>query len=101
MTMVVYTGLRGNVEMRTSKKSLQQIAISEFKAKCLALLEEVQKTKIPLRVTRRGKPIADVIPAAPETEERNWLGSMSGTIEIRGDAVSPVIEIHDIEALKS
>ena len=87
--------------MQTSKKSIHVIAISEFKAKCLALLEEVNKTKIPLRVTRRGKAIADVIPATPETEEGNWLGSMSGSIEIVGDTVSPVIEIHDIEALKN
>jgi len=87
--------------VRTTKKSMPQIAISEFKAKCLALLEEVQKTKIPLRVTRRGKAIADVIPAASDVEERNWIGSMSGTLEIKGDTVSPVIEIHDIEVLKS
>jgi len=87
--------------MPTSKKSIHVIAISEFKAKCLALLEEVNKTKVPLRVTRRGKAIADVVPAAPEREERNWLGSMSGSIEITGDTVSPVIEIHDIEALKN
>lgn len=84
-----------------SKKSIHEIAISEFKAKCLALLEEVNKTKIPLRVTRRGKAIADVIPAAPDTEERNWLGSMSDSIEITGDIVSPVIEIQEIEALKN
>jgi prevent-host-death family protein len=86
--------------MHTKKKPIHRIAISEFKAKCLALLEEVQKTKIPLRVTRRGKAIADVIPAAPETEERDWLGSMSGSIEITGDTISPVIEIHALEALK-
>ena len=44
------------------KKPIREIAISEFKAKCLSLLEEVNKTKTPLRVTRRGKLIADVIP---------------------------------------
>ena len=87
--------------MQTRKKSIHRIAISEFKAKCLALLEEVQKTNIPLRVTRRGKAIADVIPAAPEADERDWLGSMSESIEITGDIISPVIEIDDIEALKN
>ncbi len=87
--------------MQVSKKSVHVIAISEFKAKCLALLEEVNKTKIPLRVTRRGKAIADVIPAAPETDESNWLGSGSDSIEIMGDIVAPVIELHDIEALKT
>ena len=86
---------------KTNKKPIQEIAISEFKAKCLSLLEEVSKTKTPLRVTRRGKPLADVIPASPEAEERSWIGSMSGRIDIVGDIVSPVIEIEDIEALKN
>jgi len=83
------------------KKSMQEVAISEFKAKCLSLLEEVSKTRTPLRVTRRGKAIADVIPASSETEERDWIGSMSDTIEIVGDIVSPVIDVKTIEALKN
>lgn len=86
---------------KTHKKPIQEIAISEFKAKCLSLLEQVNKTKTPLRVTRRGKPLADVIPASPEAEERSWIGSMSGSIDIVGDIVSPVIEIEAIEALKN
>ena len=86
---------------KTNKKPIQEIAISEFKAKCLSLLEEVSKTKTPLRVTRRGKPLADVIPASPEAEERSWIGSMSGTIDLVGDIVSPVIEIESIESLKN
>ena len=87
--------------MRAGRKAIQEIAISEFKAKCLSLLEEVDKTKVPLRVTKRGKAIAHVIPASPEPEERDWLGSMSGTTEITGDIVSPVIEIQEIEALRN
>ena len=83
-----------------SKKSIHEIAISEFKAKCLALLEQVNKTKTPLRVTRRGKAVADVVPPSPDSEERDWIGSLSGSLEIRGDIVSPVIEIQEIEALK-
>ena len=79
-------------------KGMDEIAISEFKAKCLSLLEQVNKTKKPLRVTRRGKPIADVVPPA-ETPKRHWLGSMAGTFEITGDIISPVIDLEDIEAL--
>jgi prevent-host-death family protein len=86
---------------KANKNPIQEIAISEFKAKCLSLLEEVSKTKTPLRVTRRGKALADVIPVPPETDERSWIGSMSGSIDIVGDIVSPVIEIDDIEALKN
>ncbi|MFZ0978115.1 MAG: type II toxin-antitoxin system prevent-host-death family antitoxin [Candidatus Acidiferrales bacterium] len=83
------------------KSSIQEVAISEFKAKCLSLLEQVSKTRTPLRVTRRGKAIADVIPASSETEERSWIGSMSDSVEINGDIVSPVIDTETIEALKN
>ncbi len=83
-----------------SKKSMHEVAISEFKAKCLSLLEQVNKTKTPLRVTRRGKPVADVIPPSTASEERDWIGSMSDSLEIIGDIISPVIETQEIEALK-
>jgi prevent-host-death family protein len=83
-----------------NRRSMHEIAISEFKAKCLSLLEEVNKTKMPLRVTRRGIPLADVVPASPDAEERAWIGSMTGTLKITGDIVSPVIEVGDIEALR-
>jgi prevent-host-death family protein len=83
-----------------NKKPIQEIAISKFKAQCLSLLQEVSKTKTPLRVTRRGRPIADVIPASSEGDERSWIGSLSGSVEIVGDIVSPVIDIETIEALK-
>jgi prevent-host-death family protein len=85
---------------RNKKKPIEEIAISKFKAKCLALLEEVDKTKTPLRVTRRGKPLADIIPIQNEEGGRSWLGSMAGTIKITGDIVSPVIELDEIEALR-
>jgi len=84
-----------------NEKPIREIAISKFKARCLSLLEEVSKTRTPLRVTRRGKAIADVIPTSSEAEERSWIGSMSGSIDIVGDIVSPVIDIEAIEALKS
>ncbi len=42
-----------------------EVSISEFKAKCLALLEQVRKTREPIRVTRHGKPVAEVVPPTP------------------------------------
>jgi prevent-host-death family protein len=83
-----------------AKRSMQEIAVSEFKAKCLSLLDEVNKTKTPLRVTRRGIPIADVVPASPEAEEKAWIGSLAGSLKITGDIVSPVIDVREIEALR-
>ncbi|HYL10252.1 MAG TPA: type II toxin-antitoxin system prevent-host-death family antitoxin [Candidatus Acidoferrales bacterium] len=89
------------MKARKDKQSIRVIAISQFKAKCLSLLEEVEKTKAPLRVTKRGKAIADVVPPSPETVHADWLGSMSNSTEITGDIVSPVIEVAEIEALKN
>jgi prevent-host-death family protein len=79
---------------------MQEVAISEFKAKCLALLEQVRKTKKPIRVTRFGEPVAEVVPAGPAAAEADWLGCMADSIEIVGDIVSPVIEETEWEALR-
>jgi prevent-host-death family protein len=80
---------------------MEEIAISEFKAKCLAILERVEKTKESIRITRHGKPVADVVPSAAVVMDRSaWIGSMRGKIEILGDIVSPVIDLDEIEALR-
>ncbi|HEV2383487.1 MAG TPA: type II toxin-antitoxin system Phd/YefM family antitoxin [Terriglobia bacterium] len=71
---------------------MREIAISEFKAKCLPLLEQVHKTKKPILVTRFGKPVAEVMPPSPTSKPEDWLGSMKGRMEIIGDVISPVIE---------
>jgi prevent-host-death family protein len=68
---------------------MKEVAISEFKAKCLGMLEEVRKTRKPIRVTRFGKPVAEVIPPSPERPARRLLGCMAGTAEILGDIVGP------------
>jgi len=77
--------------------TMEDISISEFKAKCLGLIEQVHKTRQPLRITRHGRPVAEVIPAGPD-RKRKFLGDMLGTVEIIGDIVSPVIDLKDIEA---
>jgi len=79
---------------------MKEIAISEFKAKCLALLDQVQKTKKPIRVTRFGKPIAEVVPPSPEAGRVDWIGSMKDTMKITGDIVSPANDEGDWEALR-
>jgi prevent-host-death family protein len=65
-----------------------QIAAGEFKAKCLALLDEVHRQRKELVITKRGKPVAKLVPiiAGPPS----FIGSMRGTMEIVGDIVSPI-----------
>jgi len=79
---------------------VKEVSISEFKAKCLGLLEEVQKTKNPIRVTRFGKPVAEVVPPSPEAPAGDWIGSMKDSIKILGDVISPADEESDWEALR-
>ena len=52
----------------------RSIPASEFKAKCLALLDEVASKKETLVVTKRGKPVARV---SPMEEPRNLIGSVT------------------------
>jgi len=78
---------------------MKEVAISEFKAKCLALLDQVQKTKKPIRITRFGKPVAEVVPTSPSSRS-DWMGSMKNSIEIVGDIMSPANEESDWEVLR-
>ena len=79
---------------------MKEVAISEFKAKCLALLEQVRLTKKPILVTRFGKPVAEIVPPSPVDSREDWLGSMKDSIEILGDIVSPASDEEDWEVLR-
>jgi prevent-host-death family protein len=68
---------------------VERIAISRFKATCLAVLERVRRTRRPVLITRFGKPVAEVIPPSPPRRSRRVLGTMQGTAQIVGDIVSP------------
>jgi len=78
---------------------VKEVTISEFKAKCLFLIDQVDKTKQPLRITRRGKPVAELMPPTPKLEG-NWLGFMKGRMEILGDIVSPAADPDEWEVLR-
>ena len=79
---------------------MEKIAISKFKATCLEVLERVRKTRKPVLVTRFGKPVAEVTPPSIVTEKNDWLGSMVGTAQIKGDIVGPAVNAADWDALK-
>jgi prevent-host-death family protein len=77
-----------------------EVSISEFKAKCLALLEQVRRTHEPIRVTRHGKPIAEVVPSNPVVDRAQWLKSIRGTTTIKGDIISPAHDRDEWEMLR-
>ena len=64
------------------------IKASEFKAKCLAVLDEVDRTRQPVVITKRGKPIAKLIPHSAK-KPALW-GLLKGELFIEGDIISPI-----------
>lgn len=75
---------------------LMKITATQFKARCLRLLDEVGRTGEELIILKRGRPVARVIPAG---DAKPWL-ALRGRGEFVGDAVAPVIAEADIEALR-
>ena len=81
-------------------KPAESIAISEFKATCLAVLERVRRTGTTVLVTRRGVPIAEINPPSVASAGGAWLGSMRDSARIVADIVAPAAA-EDWEALGS
>jgi len=63
-----------------------EISATEFKANCLKLLDEVAATHEPLIITKRGRPVAKLVPIEDETEE-SMFGYLRGAATILGDIV--------------
>jgi prevent-host-death family protein len=74
-----------------TEDGMETIKASEFKAKCLALMDEVARTGEPLLITKNGKPVAEL---RPPTQRRRQtpFGWHKGLVEIRGDIVAPLDE---------
>ena len=67
---------------------MRKIAAGEFKARCLALMEDVRSTREPIVITKRGKPVAKLVPVGNKKD--NWIGRLNGKFKIVGDIVSPI-----------
>jgi prevent-host-death family protein len=79
------------------KMTTRTIKASEFKAKCLQLMDEVNASGETLTVTKNGKPVVEVRPVV--RKRRSLLGLHKGLGETRGDIISPVLE-DDWEAFR-
>lgn len=70
---------------------MKSMAVSEFKAHALQVLGQVAKTREPVLVTKRGKPLAEVVPFRT-SDERPVPGGLSDTLVFEKDIVSPIGE---------
>ena len=79
---------------------MEEIAISKFKATCLAVLERVRKTGKPVLVTRFGEPVAQIDPPSAKAAATRQLGTMRGTAQILGNIISPATDEDEWEVLR-
>lgn len=64
-----------------------EIPAGEFKAKCLQLMDKVARTREAIVITKRGRPVAKLVPPDDPHPCAPLFGYMAGTAEIRGDIV--------------
>ena len=67
---------------------MKTVKASEFKAKCLRLMDEVAKTGQPLIITKNGKPVAQLGPVIVRAS--TLAGAHAGKIQILGDIIAPI-----------
>jgi len=76
----------GNGHILVTMKGKRTVPAGRFKANCLALLDRVAETREPLVVTKRGRPVAEVVPL--RTGEARPL---RGSVVFKGDVVGPIL----------
>ena len=77
---------------------MKKMAAGSFKANCLAVMDEVQAKHETVVITKRGKPVAKLVPLNTETDE--ICNFLAGKSTVTGDIVSPAISPEEWGELK-
>jgi prevent-host-death family protein len=77
--------------MITQPMKTKTIPAGAFKARCLAIMDEVQAKRQAVVITKRGKPVAKLVPVEQEKDEIFGFLKSKGKIEIKGDIISPAL----------
>ncbi len=67
---------------------MRTVKASEFKAKCLKIMDEVAATGEPVVITKHGVPVAQLVPAVQKP--KTLFGALEGSMTIVGDIISPI-----------
>jgi prevent-host-death family protein len=73
--------------------AMKKMAAGAFKANCLAVMDEVQAKRETVVITKRGKPVAKLVPI--DTEKDDIYGFFVGKGSITGDVVSPALTLEE------
>ena len=77
---------------------MKAIPAGQFKARCLRIMDEVRSTREPMLITKKGRPVAKLVPADGPPED--IFGCLKDEIKIVGDIESPVTPLEDWDALR-
>ena len=78
---------------------MKTISAAKFKAQCLALMDDVKATGEPIVITKRGEPVAKLVPM--ERKQDDIFGFLKGKLKVVGDIVSPVIPAEEWDVMRS
>jgi prevent-host-death family protein len=77
---------------------MKQMPAGQFTARCLSVMDEVNATGEPVLITKRGTPVAKVVPVT--SKKQDLFGFMAGELKIIGDIESPVIPLEEWEVMR-
>ncbi|MBZ5600585.1 MAG: type II toxin-antitoxin system Phd/YefM family antitoxin [Acidobacteriia bacterium] len=77
---------------------MKTMPAGEFKARCLKVMDQVRSTREPVVITKKGRPVAKLVPAEEPSED--FLGRLAGVMKIVGDITQPVEDADAWEALR-
>lgn len=77
---------------------MRQMSAGKFKARCLAVVDQVNATGEPVLITKRGTPVAKVV--AVTSKKQDLFGFMAGELKIVGDIESPVVPLEESEVMR-
>jgi prevent-host-death family protein len=77
---------------------MKQMPAGEFKARCLSVMDDVNATGEPVLITKRGAPVAKIIPVS--SKKRDLFGFMAGQFEVVGNIESPVVPLEAWEVMR-
>ena len=72
-----------------------KVAISQFKAHCLEIIEKLQTDHQPVIITKRDKPVAKVVPL--DNQKTSLFGMLKHKAKIKGDLIAPIDEKWDAQ----
>jgi prevent-host-death family protein len=77
---------------------MRKMPAGEFKTRCLRVMEEVKTYRTSVVITKKGQPVAKLVPV--DDEAPDVFGCMAGTAEIAGDVEAPVVPLRAWKAAK-